>query len=337
MNELLSPFERLLDAACPPDNVRAVERGASVDALWSALEESGFLDILVPEAAGGAGLALAQAFDLMVAEGARALPVPYAHTVLVRGLLGEGGHDLPRAPIALASRIQSRGEALSCLQVPYGLVAGWVLIAHRNGCLLVPTDAARREASGVHGSLRADLHFDAVPPGALRLERKLDPWMLGAAVTAAQLAGALERVLALTTSFANDRVQFGKPIAKFQVIQHQLAVIAEHVAAARISAQIGCTSPGLVPVALRAAAAKARASEAAALAAPLCHGIHGAIGITAELDLQLYTRRLHEWRSDFGAESHWHAVIGRALLASDATALDFMRHHLIPSNQELSA
>ena len=35
-------------------------------------------------------------------------------------------------------------------------------------------------------------------------------------------------------------------------------------------------------------------------------------GITAELDLQLYTRRLHEGRADFGAETHWNRILGRA-------------------------
>jgi len=63
--------------------------------------------------------------------------------------------------------------------------------------------------------------------------------------------------------------------------------------------------------------------------------VHGAIGITAELDLQLYTRRLHEGRADYGAEGHWNRVVGRALLDADGGALDFMRSALIPSNDEL--
>ena len=39
------------------------------------------------------------------------------------------------------------------------------------------------------------------------------------------------------------------------------------------------------------------------------------MGITEEGDLQLYTRRLHEWRIADGAERHWNQVIGEALLA----------------------
>jgi len=111
--------------------------------------------------------------------------------------------------------------------------------------------------------------------------------------------------------------------------------MAEHVAAARMAAEIGCSGAGPLPAPLRAALAKARTSDAAALVAPMAHAVHGAIGITAELDLQLYTRRLHEGRADYGAEGHWPRVVGRALLAADGGALDFMRSALIPSNDEL--
>jgi alkylation response protein AidB-like acyl-CoA dehydrogenase len=146
----------------------------------------------------------------------------------------------------------------------------------------------------------------------------------------------MERVLQMTVAYANERVQFGRSIGKFQAIQHQLAVMAEHVAAARMAAEIGCAGAGPLPVGLRAAVAKARASEAATVATSTAHAVHGAIGVTAELDLQLFTRRIHEWRADFGSERHWNRVLGRALLASDAAStLDFMRAALIPSNDEI--
>ena len=55
------------------------------------------------------------------------------------------------------------------------------------------------------------------------------------------------------------------------------------------------------------------------------------IGITAELDLQLFTRRLHQWRADYGSELAWNRVLGQALLNSErALALDFMRQSLLP-------
>lgn len=248
MNELAEALDRLLGDACTPAQVRAIERGAAPDALWRLLEQSGFLDALVPEARGGGGLSLAGAFELFVLQGRHAVPVPMAHAMVARAL---GGDEVPRE--------------------------------------------------------------------------------LGAVVTAAQIVGALERVLDLTLAFANQRVQFGRPIAKFQAIQHQLAVMAEQVAAARMAAQLGCECVGLQPDRLRAAVAKSRCSVAAALVAPMAHAIHGAIGITAELDLQLFTRRLHVWRLEYGSETAWHRVLGQAVLdAPETLSLDFMRRALIP-------
>jgi acyl-CoA dehydrogenase len=113
--------------------------------------------------------------------------------------------------------------------------------------------------------------------------------------------------------------------------------MAEQVFAARIAAELGCAGAGAgpLPQPLRAAVAKARASEAAAIVAPIAHAVHGAIGITAELDLQLHTRRIHEWRADYGSELHWNRVLGRALLDADAAStLAFMHARLLPSAEE---
>ena len=114
--------------------------------------------------------------------------------------------------------------------------------------------------------------------------------------------------------YANERHQFGRPIGKFQAIQHQLSVISEHTFAARMAAQIGCHGDAATPDRLRVAVAKARTSEAALEVAALAHSIHGAIGFTEEFDLQLFTRRLHLWRQAAGAESYWHGVVGDALV-----------------------
>jgi acyl-CoA dehydrogenase len=62
------------------------------------------------------------------------------------------------------------------------------------------------------------------------------------------------------------------------------------------------------------------------LVASIAHAVHGAIGITEEYDLQLLTRRLHEWRMAHGSEAYWNPIIGSSVLASDErTLLDFIR------------
>ena len=68
-------------------------------------------------------------------------------------------------------------------------------------------------------------------------------------------------------------------------------------------------------------AAKARAGEAASIAAGLAHQAHGAIGFTREYELHYATRRLWSWRDEFGNEAEWNRVVGRAALAAGADGL----------------
>lgn len=327
-----APFERLLAEQCTPDVVRRIEAGDSPAALWQQFEASGFLDALVPEASGGAGLTLAQALPLFEAEGGHAVPQPLAHTMFVRAVLAHEGAAPPPGPIAIAPLLlRAVDGSLRCPSTPYGLLAEWVAVATPQGWLLLPATQAQRTATGIHGSLVADLHWSTLPAGAHRSAQPAAWCDAGALIAAALLAGGLQRVMQMTVDYANQREQFGRSIGKFQAIQHQLAVLAENVAASRMAAALGCSDAATWPLPLRAAVAKARTSEAAALAAHIAHAVHGAIGVTAEFDLQLHTRRLHEWRAAFGAETHWNRVLGRALLADTSrSTLDFMRHALMP-------
>jgi alkylation response protein AidB-like acyl-CoA dehydrogenase len=76
---------------------------------------------------------------------------------------------------------------------------------------------------------------------------------------------------------------------------------------------------------MSAAAAKSRASEAAVSVANTGHALHGAIGVTAEYDLQLYTRRLHEWRLAHGSEAWWNLKLGHAVLSSTQGLTQFVQ------------
>ena len=135
-------------------------------------------------------------------------------------------------------------------------------------------------------------------------------------VRTVQIAGALSRALSLSVQYAQTRVQFGRPIGKFQAVQHNLAVLAGQAAAALAAADMAtdALAGGLDP--LRVGAAQARAGEAASIAAGLAHQAHGAIGFTQEYELHFATRRLWSWRDEFGNEAEWNGVVGRAVLAA---------------------
>ena len=332
MDALLSEsIERFLAGCSTPATVRQVEGGHGAAALWAEIEASGYADLLVAEAAGGAGLSLREAFALWLACGRHALPLPLAPTAWARAALAQAGIAAPRGPMALAVATSRDADgALHCQSVPFGAVADWVLVGETQGSTLLPVSAAERRPTGVHGSLQAHLRWPARPAGALAVPGPCDALHAGALITATQMAGAMQRVLQSTLAYANDRAQFGKAIGKFQAVQQQLSVMAEQVFAARMAAEIGCAGDSLAPHPLRAAVAKARAGEAAEKVVAIAHAVHGAIGATAEYDLQLFTRRLQEQRADFGSAPHWHAQLGHSLLAASGPALLFMLDQVLP-------
>jgi acyl-CoA dehydrogenase len=324
---LVESFEKLLQGACSPATVREAERSAEASALWAQVEASGYLDLLVPDS-GAAGLR--DAFPLWLACGHHLLPVPLAQTMWARGLWGAAA---PAGPVAIAPGARREADGrLRCAGVPFGALAQSLLLRTPEGEICcVPLSAGVVQRSGVHGSLQADI---VLPSSAatLRLHGSIDLQAAGALITATLMAGALQRLLTMTLQYANDRAQFGKPIGKFQAIQQQLAVLAEQAFAARMAAELGCAETGVLPRRLRAAVAKARAAEAAEKAVAIAHAVHGAIGVTAEFDLQLVTRRLQEWRGDHGSASFWQAQLGRALLDSSVTpTLPFLLDTLLPA------
>ncbi len=74
--------DRLFQAHLDTETQRAADQGAWPAALWSAVEEAGLHRAFVPEAAGGFGIAVADALSLLKVAGAHAAPVPLAETML---------------------------------------------------------------------------------------------------------------------------------------------------------------------------------------------------------------------------------------------------------------
>jgi len=133
----------------------------------------------------------------------------------------------------------------------------------------------------------------------------------------------MEAALVLSTRYANDRVQFGQPIAKFQAIQQQLALLAEQAAAALVAVEsaVSAVAAGRPSAALAVAVAKIRTGEAAGKVAEIAHQVHGAIGFTHEHSLHRLTRRLWSWRDEFGTESRWSQELGREVMSAGANTL----------------
>jgi acyl-CoA dehydrogenase len=330
-NEFAAALENLLADVCTPAAVRQVEQGGAFEPLWQPLQDAGFADAMLPEPAGGAALSLREAGALWFTLGRHAYPLPLGLTQWLRASAHAGGVALPLGPLTMAAAASQDAQGLlGCRSVPAGRVAHGVAVELQHGCWkwLEAAAAVSRQPSGIHGDLHAHWHGPAAPnlQWASRSASGLE-W--GALITAVHMAGALERVLELTLAFCEQRVQFGKPISKYQAVQHQLAVLAEEAAAARMAVEMACADEQPHP--LRVAMAKARCGEAAAVVAPMAHALHGAIGVTAEFELQRYTRALHAWRNDFGAAPFWFDRIGLAALAAQGTSFEFLETQLSPA------
>ena len=318
-------IDDILKDKCTPAVVRAIQAGGSPTALWDAIASAGFLELLSAEQEGGAGLSLNELFPVLSCFGRYTVPVPAAQTIVARALVGSH-FVMPPGMVTLAQsfRRELNGN-LSCPLTPYGLLADSVLASEGDSLLMLPCAAAQRQATGVHNSLTATLTWPddssatRVPKGCAALSA------FAAALHAALLSGATNRVFEMTLQYCNDRVQFGKSLGKFQAVQHQLSVMAEHTAAASMAAEVAFQGPEKMPSLLSAAIAKSRTSEAVVLVASIAHALHGAIGVTEEYDLQLLTRCLHEWRSAHGSEAYWNTVIGQQVMASDMSLADFVR------------
>jgi alkylation response protein AidB-like acyl-CoA dehydrogenase len=319
-------IESILRDACTPAAVRAIESGGSAQALWDALASGGFLELLAPEEAGGANLPLPELFPVIAQFGRYAVPVSAPQAIAARALLPEG-FEFPGGMLTLAPSLQrDKDGTLAAPLVPFGGIAQHVLASDASGWLLLDASRADRTPSGIHANQAATLVWRDAEAQRVADAQSADALeSFAAALHAALIAGALTRVFEMTLQYCNDRVQFGRSLGKFQAVQHQLAVMAEHVAAANMAAEAAFQSEGRTPAPVPAAMAKARASEAAVLVANHAHALHGAIGITEEFDLQLFTRRLHDWRMAHGSENFWNRRVGEALLGSQQTVAQFVR------------
>jgi alkylation response protein AidB-like acyl-CoA dehydrogenase len=139
---------------------------------------------------------------------------------------------------------------------------------------------------------------------------------LGQAAVAecALMLGGAQRVLEMTVDYAKQRVQYGRPIGSFQVVQHECADMAIDVEGARyITYQAAWKLSQGLPCAREVSMAKAWVSEACnRTCLQACH-LHGGIGYTQDHDVQLYLRRIKAAGLTFGDAIFHYAIVAQHL------------------------
>lgn len=319
---LLETIDGLLADHATPERVGAAEGGLDPK-LWAALAESGLAAVGVAESAGGSGGTLHDAAAIAKAAGRYAAPVPLTETSIIGGWVCEqAGLTLPDGPLAV---VVSDAIAGRVRRVPWASVAEHLVVVTPEGVAIVdPATVGLEAGHNYAGEPRADVTLNqpidlgpGPPPDAVRAR--------GALARSLLMAGALGQAVDLSVQYANEREQFGRPIGKFQILQHYLAEMAGESAAAEAAADTAtdviASAAGDAEVVLAIAAAKAVAGRAAGIINRLAHQLHGAIGYTDEHRLQYSTRRLWSWRDEYGTEAEWAALLGTELCRAGEAAL----------------
>jgi acyl-CoA dehydrogenase len=337
---LLESMSRLFEDHCTKQVADAAETGVFAQSLWDQVAETGVPLAALPESAGGADAEWSDLFAALRVAARYSAPIPLAETMLAGWAaaacgLETGDGPMTVGPVRSADNLtlerDGNGWRLSgvATRLPYASHATrTVLIADGpDGEMVVALDGPRGGSGGatltkgknIANESRDTLTFanvrlsaDQAAPVSGGVSRRA-LYQRGALARATMMSGALEKAMDLAVNYAQERVQFGRPISKFQAVQQNLAVLAGQTAAAVAAANLGIealSDPDPDRQEFLIAIAKTRVGEAATLACEIAHQVHGAIGFTKEYALQLSTRRLWSWREEFGGDPEWAARVG---------------------------
>jgi acyl-CoA dehydrogenase len=241
--------------------------GADFAAAWPRLEEAGFAGLLVGEEQGGFGGDWGDLFAVLRLAGAQVLSVPLGETIVAHKVLGDAGIAPPEGPIGLLDGdYVANGRYCAAVLAPGKLLPGAICDWHEGKG---PDGTPRDRLGGIEG-------FEAA------IATNADLVAHGAFCVVAQAAGALEAGFALAIEHVNTRVQFGKPLAKFQAVQQSLAEASEHIVAVAAAGQAAAAALDCGDASFEIAAAKLRTNLAIDAAVPILHRVHGAIGFTLD-------------------------------------------------------
>ncbi|MFI8516734.1 acyl-CoA dehydrogenase [Streptomyces sp. NPDC085481] len=345
--ELARSVRGWLTRAVPPEDVRkhldAPGGATGRPAYWDGAAAQGLLGIHLPEGYGGGGGGDLVDLAVVLEEAGRALlPGPYLPTVLAAELLHRAGRGEDAGALGTGERTGAVALGPGTLTAaPSHTADGFVLdgvappvigaaqadllilpARARHGTVWLAVDAGtldvRPHESADPTRPTAEVTADGVPVPSSRIVGGVDSALvadLAAVLFAADACGTAARVLDIAAEHARTRVQFGKPIGRFQGVKHLCAdmlVRLEQARALTWDAARAAREEAADVRALTASLAAGAALDTAYGLAKDCIQILGGIGFTWEHDAHLYLRR---------------ALVARQLLGSgDTHRLTAVRH-----------
>ncbi len=308
----LSPIDRMLQAAAAeaPDST-----------LLAALDELGLAELAVPEQNGGLGLDLDQLCVVGWVGGRRLMPtIARLKMALVGPLVIK---DLPEEPFPNAGW-GCGFPALGCPPVDGRSAEVWIEDGARAALVVGETasrvvdldhpDSVIEPQPGVDpGQGRARLRFD---PDAATVLAQADHARIvdrSRVLVIAELSGIADRVTEVSVDYARQRSQFGRPLTRFQAIQHKLADMRAGCELIRSAVSRLAWLEEPRPQ-LTASLSTATASVARRVAEDAIQ-VHGGMGFAWEYGIHLYYRRCLALQQQLGGAERLRRFVGRSIIA----------------------
>lgn len=318
--DLLEMMDSLF-ARFTADSVSPLDEMGLDPELWAALTDLGLARLTGSDESGGSGATWQEAAALLSSAAAAAVPTPIAENDLLAGWLVEAVGIGSDYSVRTAARLDG-GVAVA----PWARFAESVVLVRAAGA---GWEVAELPVDDVE--ITAGKNLSGEPRDALTVPQAVGEWkaapestgeellLRGALARSAQICGALESIVDLCASHTTQRTQFGRPLARFQAVQHLVADLAAESALARAAtdaavARVSTLGWSHDTSALSVAVAKSCASHAVSTVVRNAHQVHGAIGTTYEHDLHRYTNPALSWRAEYGSGRAWDGVIARAAM-----------------------
>jgi acyl-CoA dehydrogenase len=295
------------------------------EALWRNLEDTGLARLTTSQDAGPADAAI-----VLSGLARHAAAVPIAETdLLAAWLAGRAGVPVPDSgPLTVATAVAAEHDGRitgTAREVPWPL--GTVVLAARTGDALHIASIEGAQIVTSHnlaGEPRGSFTFDVAAGDTRAVDTGVADELTrrGGWVRCNQIVGALDAACELTVAHTGERIQFGRPLDKFQAVQHSLAAMAGEIERARAATALAVAAASTYgfdhpATDYAVTVAKVTVGRAVGPVTTIAHQLHGAIGVTIEHRLWLATMRARSWVDEFGTTTHHARRLGRMALAAD--------------------
>lgn len=295
------------------------------ESLWSRLDDLGFARLTWPEESGGSGAGWLEGVALLTEAVRHDVSLPLAEHDLLAGWLQQATGFRARGPGRRAVAVLD--ESGSAEDVPWARHAASLLVLRPgpDGWLLAEVAAesvVSPRGANLLGEPRDAVRADISEGVAVDGEVAEGLFLRGALSRAVQVCAALERIVELTVRHLGEREQFGRPLARFQSVQHAVALMAAEAALARAATDAAALaapagSGHAEPLfAFRVAVARSCAARATTVVTRTGHQLHGAIGTTREHPLHRASLGALAWRGEYGDPASWDARVAAAARAA---------------------